>query len=40
MIDLYANNSKRSVELLKDTVITIISTNDSGIEQKKIYKDL
>ena len=32
MIDLYANNSKRSVELLKDTVITIISTNDSGIE--------
>ena len=32
MIDLYANNSKRSVELLKDTVITIVSTNDSGIE--------
>ena len=32
MIDLYANNSKRSVELLKDTVVTIVSTNDSGIE--------
>ena len=32
MIDLYANRSKRSVKLLKDTVITIVSTNDSGIE--------
>ena len=32
MIDLYANNSKRSVELLKDTVITIISVNVLGTE--------
>ena len=32
MIDLHGNYSKRSVKLLKDTVITIVSTNDSGIE--------
>ena len=32
MIDLYADYSKRLVKLLRDTVITIISTNDSGIE--------
>ena len=32
MIDLYTNYSKRSIKLLEDTVINIISTNDSGIE--------
>ena len=32
MIDLYTNYSKRFIKLLKDIVINIISTNNSGIE--------